>query len=83
MCEPVDFCCLLLYYRPTPLTIIMDIIKQYIHDVRSEVAKVNWPTRKEVVFLSGVIILASVLVALVLGGLDVVFQKLLQQILPL
>ena len=54
---------------------------QYFREVRSEISKVEWPTRKEVIFLSVVIILASTFVALFLGGLDVIFQDVLKRIL--
>lgn len=61
-------------------TVIQSTTK-YLREVRSEVKKVEWPTRKEVVFLSSVIVLASIAVALFLGGLDVLFQDILKKIL--
>lgn len=54
--------------------------KQYFQEVRSEVSKVEWPARKEVIFLSIVILLASTIVALFLGGLDVIFQDILKRV---
>lgn len=47
----------------------------FLREVRSELAKVNWPSRSEVVKLTGVVLGVSILVGIYLGGLDYVFAK--------
>ena len=37
---------------------------QYVRDVRSEVAKVTWPTRKETLITTGLVLALSALAAL-------------------
>ncbi|MDE2025052.1 MAG: preprotein translocase subunit SecE [Patescibacteria group bacterium] len=53
----------------TPLSFLME--------TREELKKVIWPTRQEVVRLTGVVIGVSAIVGLFIGGLDFVFTKLL------
>ena len=52
--------------------IIMNI-PQYLREVRVELTKVTWPTRKEATYLTLVILIAS----LATGGLDLLFTRLL------
>ncbi len=54
----------------------MNII-QYLKEVRVELAKVTWPTRAEATHLTLVILGASLVVGLYVGGLDVLFTNLL------
>lgn len=54
---------------PTPLA--------FLKQTQEELQKVVWPTRNEVVRLTGVVIGVSVLVGLFIGGLDFIFTKLL------
>lgn len=54
----------------------MNII-QYLKEVRVELTKVTWPTRAEATHLTIVILGASLLVGLYVGGLDVLFTNLL------
>jgi preprotein translocase subunit SecE len=53
----------------TPLSFLLE--------TRDELKKVVWPTRQEVVRLTGVVIGVSAIVGLFIGGLDFVFTKLL------
>ncbi|MCL4398069.1 preprotein translocase subunit SecE [Patescibacteria group bacterium] len=53
----------------------------FIKEVRSELAKVAWPTRPEVVRLTGVVIGVSIIVGVYLGGLDYVFTRLIELLL--
>lgn len=48
---------------------------QFFKEVRTELSKVAWPKRAEVVKLTGVVIGVSVIVAAYLGGLDYIFAK--------
>ncbi len=50
----------------------------YIAEVRSELARVVWPKRAEVVRLTGMVIAISAAVALYTGVLDLAFTKLLE-----
>ena len=56
--------------------IIMNI-PQYLREVRVELTKVTWPTRKEATYLTLVILIASLATGLYIGGLDLLFTRLL------
>lgn len=49
----------------------------FLKEVREELKKVVWPTRDEVVRLTGVVIIISLIVGLYLGGIDFILTKLL------
>jgi preprotein translocase subunit SecE len=53
----------------------------FIRDVRSELRKVAWPSQRETVNLTAVVIAFSVAVGLFLGGIDYVFQELFRLLL--
>ena len=46
-------------------------------EVRDELKKVVWPTRAEVIRLTAVVIIVSLIVGLYLGGLDYILTKVL------
>ncbi len=50
----------------------------FIKEVRTELAKVTWPTRPETIRLTIIVIAISVGVGLYLGGLDMLFTQLLK-----
>ncbi|MFH2019021.1 MAG: preprotein translocase subunit SecE [bacterium] len=52
-------------------------IPKYLSEVRRELSKVTWPTRKEATRMTVIVIIASLLVGLYIGGLDLVFTSLL------
>lgn len=54
-------------------------IKGFLKEVRIEMKKVNWPTRKETVKYTLIVVGLSVVVAAFLGGLDALFQFLLNR----
>lgn len=54
-------------------------ISNFLKEVASEVKKVNWPTQKETVRYTLIVIGISIVVALFLGGLDFVFTSLLNK----
>ena len=56
-------------------------ILHFIHDTRSELRKVSWPTQRETVNLSIVVIALSVAMGLFLGGVDFIFQELFRWLL--
>ena len=49
----------------------------YFREVRNELSKVTWPKKDEVAKLTATVIILSAIVGLYLGGLDVLFTKLL------
>ena len=53
----------------------------FLLDVRAELRKVVWPTRREAATLTGLVILLSVFVGFLLGGIDFLFSELFRVIL--
>jgi preprotein translocase subunit SecE len=49
----------------------------FLKEVRDELKKVVWPTRDEIIRLTGVVILVSVIVGLFLGATDFILTKLI------
>ncbi len=54
---------------------------KYFAEVRSELTKVIWPKKGEVIKLTLLVILISVLIGGYVGGLDLAFTKLLSVVL--
>jgi preprotein translocase subunit SecE len=48
----------------------------FLREVRDELKKVVWPTRAEIIRLTGVVIIVSVGVGIFLGGTDFILTKL-------
>lgn len=61
----------------------MDGVIQYFKEVRSELGKVIWPKREEVVRLTLIVLIVSGLVAAYIGGVDYVLTRLLEVVLTL
>jgi preprotein translocase subunit SecE len=55
----------------------MKKIISFIGQTKEELKKVTWPSKKEVIRLTMVVIVSSVIVGLYLGGMDFLFTKLL------
>ncbi|HEX9608624.1 MAG TPA: preprotein translocase subunit SecE [Candidatus Paceibacterota bacterium] len=55
----------------------MGKVMQYLRETRGEMKHVSWPTRKQALINTVLVILLSILVALLLGFFDFVFSKLL------
>jgi len=55
----------------------------YLKQVKVEVKKTNWPTRKHTVRYSLVVVVISIVVAIFLGGLDFLFSTLLKKLVAL
>ena len=53
----------------------------FLREVRDELKKVVWPTKEEVIRLTGVVILISLFVGLFLGGVDFILTKLFEVII--
>ena len=53
----------------------------YVGEIVSELKKVVWLSRREVVYLTGIVILITVIAGVVLGGLDYGFTELIALII--
>ena len=49
-------------------------------DVRDELKKVTWLTRREALYLTGLVLIFSAAVGLILGGLDYLFSFLIKKL---
>jgi preprotein translocase subunit SecE len=57
----------------------MNKISQFLKEVRQEVRKVTWPTKAETIRYSVMVIVASLIVAMYLGGVDYVVANLIER----
>jgi len=53
----------------------------WLGDIASELRKVTWPTRDETTYLTMVVIVVSVTIGIILGGVDVFFNWLIDRLL--
>lgn len=53
---------------------IGDGIRQYFRETIGELRKVSWPTRRDALSLTGVVLVVMIFMALLLGGLDFLFS---------
>lgn len=51
----------------------------YLKDTRAEMEHVSWPTRKQAMAFTGVVIVVSVATAIYLGFFDYVFSLIMQK----
>lgn len=56
-------------------------ITNYLRDVRGEMKHVSWPTRRQAVVYTLLVIGISLVVAFYLGLLDFVFSRILERII--
>lgn len=54
---------------------------RWAQDIISELRKVTWPTRRETANLTGVVIIVSLALGVLLGGADLLFGWIVQQTL--
>jgi len=59
----------------------MQKITTFLESVKIELGKVTWPTRKETVATTGVVVMIVFLISLYLGGCDIILSKLMRLIL--
>ena len=59
----------------------MNKITNFLKEVKVELAKVSWPTRKEIVIYTAVVIGLSLFFAVILGVLDVIYEFLINKFL--
>jgi len=60
---------------------MLEKIKQFLKEFRIEMRKVAWPSRKEVVASTGVVLAVVVLISLYLGLTDLLLSKMLRHLL--
>lgn len=51
-------------------------IGKFLHDIKVELKKVHWPTRREFTVFTGIVLATVFVVGLVFAGLDYVFRSL-------
>ena len=61
--------------------IVLAKTKSFFAEVRTELNKVTWPTRKETVATTWVVVVIIFLISLYLGACDVILAKLMKLIL--
>jgi len=49
-------------------------------EVKNELSKVTWPKRNEVIRLTSIVLLVSIIIGLFVGGFDYLFTTLLTKI---
>lgn len=54
---------------------------EFLANVKAELKKVTWPTRKDTYASTAVVIVLVLLAAVFLGGVDIVLSRLIQLIL--
>lgn len=59
----------------------MENALRFLREAKVELAKVNWPTRKQIVQYTVIVIGISLFTAVFLGGLDYVFGSLVERFL--
>ncbi|PJE50530.1 MAG: preprotein translocase subunit SecE [Candidatus Yanofskybacteria bacterium CG10_big_fil_rev_8_21_14_0_10_36_16] len=59
----------------------MDKVTSFLKDVKLEMSRVSWPTKEQTVKYTAVVTVISLIVAGFLGGLDVIFQYILNKII--
>lgn len=61
---------------------MIDRVVNYLKGVRGEVARVTWPTRNEVISLTVLILLMTIVLTLYIWGIDGILAFLLKLIFP-
>ena len=56
-------------------------VKQFLREFRIEMKKVTWPSRKEIVASTGVVLVVVMLISFYLGLADLLFSKMLKLML--
>lgn len=55
-------------------------VRRYFRESRIELRKVNWPSREQTTNLTIVVVVVCVVIALFLGGVDVLFTDIIKAI---
>ena len=57
----------------------MNTFINYLKETRAEMVHVSWPTRKQAIVFTAIVIIVSVLTSVFLGFFDYVFSLILQK----
>ncbi len=57
------------------------LVPRYVHEIIAELRKVTWPTREETVRLTVVVVVVAVAIGLMLGGVDIGFNWIVDKTL--
>jgi preprotein translocase subunit SecE len=60
---------------------VVETVKQFLREVRAELAKVTWPTRKDTIASTSVVLVIVILIAAFLGLVDLGLSKLMRLLL--
>jgi preprotein translocase subunit SecE len=56
---------------------------QFLREVRTEMKKVSWPTRKDTVNSTSMVLITVIIIAIFLGLIDLGLSKVIQQLLKI
>ncbi len=56
-------------------------IVNFLKEIKLEIRKVNWPSRKETVRDTLIVLGVSIVVAIFLGGMDAIFKEILNRLM--
>ncbi|MGQ9628552.1 MAG: preprotein translocase subunit SecE [Anaerolineae bacterium] len=56
-------------------------IVKYLKETRAEIRKVNWPSRREALHLTGIVIAVTAFMAVLLGAIDYLFAWIFRLII--
>ncbi len=56
---------------------IWDSLRNFTRETVGELRKVSWPTRKETLHLTGIVLIVIALMAIILGVLDALYSQLM------
>jgi preprotein translocase subunit SecE len=60
---------------------VIERIRRYLREVRVELARVDWPSRQELIAMTVVVVIVLLAMALYLGAWDLLFSWLFQRVL--
>jgi preprotein translocase subunit SecE len=60
---------------------ILNKIIQFLREVRVETKKVTWPTRKETIASTAVVLVTTFIISFFLGGVDLLLSELVELII--
>ncbi len=55
---------------------------RFIGDTIAELKKVTWLTRREIVYLTGLVLIVTLIASIIMGLIDLGFSKIVEQIIP-
>jgi preprotein translocase subunit SecE len=61
--------------RPNIFQRIWGKIREFLRETIGELRKVNWPTRKEAIHLTQIVVVVILIMAAILGGLDFLYAR--------